>query len=554
MVNLTKINFDLKVANFRTPRIFTRLPVSLFNALRFFIWPKQTRRRYRTVLIAVFLVSIFAANFDYPRYWNSFADLINPRLDAINAPEPIRGFDKWGILKRADDFFTVPTLKETSFSMGLDLRGGIHLIYKADLSMRPSGEHAEAMNGLRDVIERRVNLFGVREPQIFVQESNGEYRLIAELAGVSDFSQAINIIGNAPFLEFKEVRSDEEQIASLKKLFKDEGTTDEQLLDVCRRPTPELINIFMATQGEDPCFKQSGLTGQYLKESILNFDPNTNEAIVTLELNDEGAKMFSEITGRNIEKPLAIYLDGMPRSNPTVREKIETGRAQITGFDVNEAKSVVRDLNAGALPVRIELISQQSIGASLGEESLRQSLRAGIVGFLAILIFMVALYKLSGVLAVFSLLMYIALFLAVLKLIPVTLTLPGIAGIVLSIGMSVDANILVFERLREEMTASRANSDKGKTSSGEKLSELDFVFVINRAYSRAWASIRDGNLTTILTTVILFWFTTSFVKGFALTLGIGLALNMFVAVIITKYLTLLFGEWRLLRGKNIWIR
>lgn len=550
----TKINFTFPKSVSRTVRVFSLM--SVLNAIRFFVWPKQTRRRYRTVFIAVFLISILAANFDYPKYWNSFADFVNPRLDAIDAPEQVRDLDKWGVLKKADDILNVPRFKDIPFSMGLDLEGGIHLIYKADLSMRPSDEHAEAMDGLRDVIERRVNLFGVREPQIFVQESNGEYRLIAELAGVKDFDQAINIIGSAPFLEFKEVRPDEEQIASLKKLFTDEGTTDEQLLDICKNPSPQLISIFTSTQGEDPCFKPSGLTGQYLKESFLNFDQNTNQPIVTLELNEEGTKLFAEITGRNIEKPLAIYLDGIPRSNPTVREKIETGRAQITGFDADQAKSIVRDLNAGALPVKIELISQQQIGASLGEESLSKSLRAGVVGFMAIVIFMIALYKLSGALAIMSLLMYLALYLIAIKLIPVTLTLPGIAGIILSIGMSVDANILTFERLREEMTLENEDSAKNKSAHTKNFSSRrDFAFVVSRAYSRAWAPIRDGNLTTIITSVILFWFSTSFIKGFALTLAIGLALNMFMAVVITKYLTLFVGELGFLaKRKNIWIR
>src|SRR3989338_724776 len=529
-----------------------RLPSSLSKAVFFFIWPKQTRRRYRTVLGAVFLVSFLALNIDHPKYWNSFADFLNPKLEAVDMPEQIRRLDKWYALKRADDFLNIPYFWDLPFSKGLDLEGGIHLIYKADLSGRPESEHSEAMTGLRDIIERRVNVFGLREPQIFVQESNGEYRLIAELAGVRDFGQAINIIGSAPFLEFKTQKSASEQIVSLRKMFS-EASLDGELLEVCKNPSAELIGIFVTSYGEDPCFESTGLTGQYLKSSSLNFDASTNQPVVNLELNDEGAKLFSKITEENVEKPLAIYLDGVPRSSPIVREKIETGRAQISGFNVEQAKSVTRDLNAGALPVKIDLISQQNIGASLGEDSINKSVKAGIVGLLSIAIFMIALYRLSGLVAVVSLLAYTVLFLAVIKLVPVTLTLPGMAGFILSIGMAVDANVLVFERLREEMKGG-ANKASAKSGGESRDGVQDFGFTLSRAYSRAWPSIRDGNISKILTCAILFWFSTSFIKGFALTLGIGLVISMFSSMIVSKYLMRLLGEGKLGSRRNMWIR
>jgi len=543
------------------------VPSKIFAGVRYFLWPRQSRRRYRTAIFAVFFVAFLGANLDSPKYWNSFADRINPKLDAIDLPEGVRRLDKWYILKTADDILNIPHFVNIPFSKGLDLEGGIHLIYQADLSQVQTGDHDEAMEGLRDVIERRVNLFGVREPQVFVQKAGDDYRLVVELAGITDFNRAIELIGQTPFLEFKEERPLNDQTRILRKFFERQTVqietaggevldaetqiTDAQLAGYCTNIQPDFIRLVGQSEGEDPCFQSTSppLTGKYLKNSTIQFDFNTNLPIVGLGLDDTGSKIFEEVTGRNIGKPLAIYLDGILINFPTVQQQISGGSAQITGFDIEGAKLLTRNLNAGALPVPMTLISQTSIGASLGEESLQASLRAGVVGFIAVILFMVLLYRFSGFLGVIALLIYLVLLLALFKLIPVTLTLPGIAGLILSLGMAVDANILVFERLREEMLSASA---KGSQDKGRNVQ--DFLLILNRAYARAWPSIRDGNVSTLITCAILFWFSTSFIKGFALTLGIGIVVSMFSAMIVTRYLMRLMGEGRWGNKVRIWIR
>jgi preprotein translocase subunit SecD len=277
----------------------------------------------------------------------------------------------------------------------------------------------------------------------------------------------------------------------------------------------------------DPYFKPTGLTGKYLKSSVLEFDPNTNKPQIGLEFDDEGAKMFEEITARNVSKKVAIYLDNAAITIPTVQETIAGGRAQITGsFTVDEAKQLARRLNAGALPVPINLINQQSIGASLGEKSLHQSLVAGIIGILAVALFMMLWYRLPGILAVVALIIYTAIVLMIFKLIPVTLTLAGIAGFVLSVGMAVDANVLIFERLKEELRW-------GKSLGG----------AIDEGFKRAWTSIRDSNVSSLITCGVLFWLGTSIIKGFALTLAIGILVSMFSAIFVTRnFLQLVVSE------------
>ncbi len=530
----------------------TSLPNRMVLGIWHIVWPKQSRRRYRTALLAVFLLAIIAANFDYPKYWNKFADWANPKLDVIDMPESVRKLDQWYILKRADDILNVPRFSGMPFSLGLDLQGGLHLIYRADLSDILPKDYDEAMQGLRDVIERRVNIFGVREPQVFTQKVGGDHRLVVELAGVRDFNKAIEVIGQTPFLEFRELRSKDEQKRIFREFFdaleNAQEVKDEQLEEACDNPNPDLLFLFAQTGKDDPCFMSitpTSLTGKYLKKSGLQFDPNTNQPVVALELDSEGAAIFEDVTGRNVDKPLAIYMDGVLINWPRVQEKISGGSAQITGFNVEGAKTIARNLSAGALPVPITLIAQQQIGASLGEESLQASFRAGIIGFIAVILFMIILYKVSGILAATALFIYIVLNLAIFKMMPVTLTLPGIAGIILSIGMAVDANILVFERLREELGGNKEQAISDKQ---------DFLFALHRAFERAWLSIRDGNLTTLLTGFILFWFSTSFVKGFALTLNIGVITSMFSAMIVTKYLMRLVGEGRLGKIKWLWVR
>lgn len=269
---------------------------------------------------------------------------------------------------------------------------------------------------------------------------------------------------------------------------------------------------------QSPKWQYTGLTGKQLEDAYLSFDSRNNEPEVTLEFNDEGQKLFGEITERNVGKPVAIFLDGSPLSIPKVQEPIKSGKAVITGqFSIKEAKELARRLSAGALPVPIEIISQQNIGPSLGQESVQKSFIAGILGFLVIVAFMLLLYKGKGVVASLALLIYTFLVLALFKLIPVTLTLAGVAGFVVSLGMAVDANILIFERIKDE----------------KRLGKTDAT-ALRDGFRHAWNAIRDGNITTLIVCFILYEFGASLIKGFGLTLGIGVLVSMFSAMVITK--------------------
>jgi len=463
------------------------------------------KRKNYLIVFLILLLAFFTANLSYPKYFNQGVDFLNGKFN-LNLPH----------------FWNKP------FKLGLDLQGGSHLVYEADLSQLKEDkssslpladtrvieekEIGNAMQGLRDVIERRVNYFGVQEPVVQVQ---GE-RLIVELAGIMDQAEAIKEIGKTPFLEFKELKP-EEVVKKIEEKRKEiEGKTMEEI-----KLIPDWQLAF-----EDP-FQSTILTGKYLQKAELRSDQTTYKSLVSLQFNDEGAKIFEEITSKNVEKPLAIYIDQTLVSAPVVKEKISGGKAQITGnFTDEEARELVRNINAGALPVPIKLISQQNVGPILGKISLEQSLKAGIFGFISILLFMVVFYRLPGIFASLSLVVYLVLILALLKLIPVTLTLAGIAGFILSMGMAVDANILIFSRMREELKTGK-----------------EYLLSLEEGTKRAWPAIRDGNLTTILVGLILFGFGTSFVKGFAFTLILGNLVGMFSAIIITNsFLKVFSGE------------
>jgi len=445
----------------------------------------MSKKKTYIILLIIFILAFFAGNLSYP-------------------------------------FLKLPYLPEIPFKLGLDLQGGTHLVYEADLSQIEEKEKSNSMEGLRDVIERRVNLFGVREPVVQVQGQ----RLIVELAGVIDPAAAIRQIGQTPFLEFKEPRATEETQKILDKKKEIEGKNFEEI--------QKIENWQIAF--EDPYFQSTPLTGRYLKRAEIGFDPNTQKPLILLQFNDEGAKIFEEITSRNVKKPLAIYIDETLISAPVVQEAISGGRAQITGdFTYDSAKELARNLNAGALPVPIKLISQQSVGPILGQISLEKSLKAGIIGFLAVILFMIIFYRLPGILASLALLIYIVLVLSLFKLIPVTLTLAGIAGFILSIGMAVDANILIFSRMREEFAQKKS-----------------FSIVVDEGFKRAWPSIRDSNFNSLIVCLILFSFATSFVKGFALTLGIGILVSMFSAIFITRIFLRVFIGTKLEKINWLW--
>ena len=389
--------------------------------------------------------------------------------------------------------------KSHPFRLGLDLSGGTHLIYKVDTSVVSADQVNDSMEALRDIIERRINVFGVSEPVVQVQHggfvSGAGEQLIIDLPNVKDIQKAKEIIGQTPLLEFRVERQKGEPITIKPG---PDGKIDEKIL-------------------QEQQFVSTELTGRYLKRAVLEFDPNTREPVVSLQFNEEGSKIFAQITKDNIGKIIAIYLDGEMRSNPVVREEIPNGQAVISGsFTPAEAKQLVGYLNSGALPLPITLVSTRTIGATLGESAVKAGVKAAIIGFLLVALFLILLYRLPGLIATLSLCIFIAIMLALFKLMPVTLTAAGIAGFIISIGIAVDANVLIFERVKEELRSGRSIADS-----------------ISAGFSRAWFSIRDSNISNF-TAIILFWFGTSLIKGFALTLGMGVIVSMFSAIIITR--------------------
>jgi len=382
------------------------------------------------------------------------------------------------------------------FRFGLDLIGGTELIYRADTANVENVP--DAMESLKEVIERRVNIFGVSEPLVQTESAglvsgNRDERLIVELPGVTDIERAVALIGETPILEFRLAVKNAQEILELNP----EATVDE-------------------------LFEQTGLSGRYLSRALVEFNSTTGAPLVGLVFDKEGSDLFAKITREHINEVLAIVLDGKVITAPVIIDEISDGKAQITGtFTPVEAKDLVRNLNYGALPVPIELATSKTIGATLGEQALQAGVKAGIIGFILLTIFMILWYRLPGLVASVALVMYVILSLAIFKLIPVTLTAAGLAGFILSIGMAVDANILIFERTKEEMR-------KGK----------DIYEAIREGFVRAWLSIRDSNISSIITAFILFWLGTSAVKGFALTLGIGVLVSMFTAITISRTLLL----------------
>jgi protein-export membrane protein SecD len=666
----------------------------------------KKRSKVRLSIIFILVLAVLLGVVDFPA-------LVDKPIESINA--------KWNK--------NIPTMKELPFHLGLDLQGGTHLVYEADTSKIEDGDKGESMEGVRDVIERRVNAFGVSEPIVQVNKAKGNWRVIVELAGVTDVKEAIKMIGETPLLEFKEENrepareltiEEKNELASYNKeaktkaqkalseikdgkdfaeavkeysdndvdketggdigwvamqgenveLFefadqtqlgqvyknlieKDEGifivkvndkredgvevaanhllvcyegaascandTSKEDALNKINELKEQISSenfVAMAkeystepgasegggdlgyfSEGmmvkpfEDVVFSQevgtvsdvietdfgyhlifktdersvteykvarlfinkkidtdilppqepfinTELSGAHLEKASVSFDQNTSAVQVSMEFNKEGAELFADITERNVGKNIAIFIDGMSPIDvtgdgiinqydyyaPNVNEKISGGKAVITGIEnVEKAKELSRSLNAGALPVPINLISQQTVGASLGAESIAKSLFAGMIGLILVALFMILFYRLPGLLAVIALIIYGIFILFLFKLIPVTLTLSGIAGFILSIGMAVDANVLIFERLKEELR------------SGKPLGSA-----IDEGFRRAWTSIRDGNVSTLITCFILAWFGTSMIQGFAITLGIGVLMSMFSAIVITRLLLKLF--------------
>lgn len=611
--------------------------------------------------------SIFSAK--YRPWWIAILLISFIFLAFVSAVDNIYNRAADSLAEATNHVVVLPKAPERPFMLGLDLQGGTQLVYQADVSAIPEGERSASLEGVRDVIESRVDSTGVSEPMIQVNRTlAGDYRIIAELAGIKDVDEAIRIIGETPILEFKEqddekideeldkaVSESEEEILTLANTASDEALDKNSITEIYSNyqneaelkeeywinemENPNLsqvasemesqeiytepvqhnniysivklidsrvsevdldieaqegleveseVNEYLITSLDftldvsmpeiDPeaGWKNTELTGKQLSRAILQFNPNDGRPEVVLEFDSEGRELFADITRRNIDKPVAIFLDGHPISVPNVHEEIPDGRAVISGqFDVQEARLLVQRLNTGALPVPIELIGQQTVGASLGEKSVNNSLFAALFGFLFVAFFMLLYYRLPGLVAIVSLGIYIlavltifkalpiliaSLFIAILIILfslvfselkifdglvslalffvitaflifyavnPVTLTLAGITGFILSIGMAVDANILIFERMKEELRG------------GKPLSTS-----IDEGFRRAWPSIRDGNITTILVCFALMTFGTGLVRGFGATLFIGVSISMFSSIVITRILLkTIKGSW-----------
>jgi preprotein translocase subunit SecD len=393
-------------------------------------------------------------------------------------------------LAKGDTLFNGEFKKD--FVLGLDLAGGASLVYTIDTNALPEGiDINESVNALRDVIERRVNLFGVREPTVTTSFSRlaSEWRLNVDLPGVVDIEEAAKLIGETPVLEFRTLKKDAKELTASSTLY-------------------DLIGNFEST----------ALTGTYLKKSQLMFDQTTKRPMVELTFDETGAQLFAAITKANIGKQVAIFLDGVPISSPVVNEEITLGKAVISGsFTVEEARQMVGRLNSGALPVPISLSGKSLVEASLGEKAIEAGKKAAAIGFLLVIIFMIVWYRLPGIMASFALIAYSVIMLTLFKLIPVTITSAGLAGLIISLGLAVDANVLTFERMKEELARGKTLRDAMETG-----------------FLRAWTSIRDSHIAAIIVSIILFWFGTSIVKGFAFAFFLGAVVSLISAQLITR--------------------
>lgn len=384
--------------------------------------------------------------------------------------------------------------KDLELKQGLDLQGGTQVVLQADMTNIDTADRQQALDSAKEVIARRVDLFGVNEPVIQTSIVGQDHRILVELPGVTDINQALDLIGQTAQLDFRELPPN----------------------------ATESATIFD--------FIPTGLTGSHLNRSTVQFGPQ-GDPQVGLEFNEEGSKLFADITQRNITKPVGIFLDGFPVTMPVVNQAIIGGQAVIEGqFSLDEAKNLSIQLNAGALPVPIRILEQKNIGASLGSASITQSLQAGLIGIAMVMTFMLLYYGRMGLIANIALIIYAVLTLAIYKLIPVTLTLPGLAGFVLSVGMAVDSNILIFERMKEELRRKKP---------WHQAMELGF--------GKAFDSIKDANVATLITAFILFnplnWSflnNSGMVRGFALTLTIGIIVSLFTGIIVTRTLMRVF--------------
>ncbi|MDP2632748.1 MAG: protein translocase subunit SecD [Candidatus Curtissbacteria bacterium] len=424
----------------------------------------------RKTLFLIIALTLLALYVDLPRL--SFKNLY------FVHPEPLKNFIK----------------RDLEPKLGLDLAGGVQLTMSADMSQIEAGNRDDALESAKNIVENRINSLGVAEPQVQTAKTNDQYRLLIEIPGITDIDKAVAIVKKTAHLEFRTIKAD---------------------------APPE------ATLGAFPdYFESSGLTGAQLKRTQAQASQDSQKPgyVVAIEFNDEGAKKFEEITRNNVGRQVAIFLDEDMISAPVVNTVISEGRGIIEGnFSSQGARQLAIELNAGALPAPLKIESQSRIGPTIGVDAIHKSITATIIGLTSVAIFMVFYYETLGIFAVVSLLIYSLITLAVFKLIPVTLTLAGIAGFVLSIGMAVDANILIFERIKEEMKWGKPKHE-----------------ALYAGFNRAWTSIRDSNVSSLITTVILFNFGTGSIRGFALTLAIGILISMFSAITVSRTLLRIF--------------
>jgi len=382
----------------------------------------------------------------------------------------------------------------TGFALGLDLRGGSQLVYSANLSLKDPGQtDAQALEGVKQTIERRVNKYGVTEPTVATMQNEQGSFILVQLPGVKDIDEALKLIGQVAELDFRE-----------------------QVVNATGNTTWVVAKAI----GSDGQEKE--LTGKYLKpNAVPYFNEQEYRYEIAFEWNAEGAILFKNITTRNLNKPLGIFLDNELVSAPTVQAVIEAKGVIQGDFTLNEANTLAIQLNSGALDVPLTIVERRDIGATLGADSLRKSLLAGIIGSALIILFMIIYYRVSGLVACLALVVYAVLNLAVFRLIPVVLTLPGIAGFLVSVGMGVDGNVLVCERLKEELR-------RGST----------LERAVEQSFRQSWSAIWDSNVTVFIACAVLYWLGNTFgnftVVGFATTLFIGVALSMFTQVVVTR--------------------
>lgn len=443
-------------------------------------------RNPRRVLILLILLTAVFAVVDLPENYRVKFTLFGRTVDRVINPPTIRLFG-W--------------TKEIKTSLGLDLAGGSHVVLEADMKDIKAADRVTALESAKEVIDRRVNFFGVSEPVVQTAIAEDSYRIIVELPGVNDVDRAISLIGQTALLDFREFTDPAE------------ATTGAFIV-------PMLTNT-----------KSVGLTGRDLSRASMQFSPQTGEPEVQLEFNSDGGKKFGDATTRLVGKPIAIFLDEVPLTSPVVQTPILDGKAVITGtFTQEAARTLALQLNAGALPVPVHPVEQRTVEATLGAESVAKSITAGAIGLGFVAVFMVLQYGRLGLIADVALVLYGLLSFGVFRLFNITLTLPGIAGFLLSIGMAVDSNILIFERYKEELHAGKPWS-----------------IAMEQAFGKAWDSIRDANFTTIITSLILYnpgnWNllpSSGLVRGFAATLLIGVLMSLFTGIVATRTLIRVF--------------